>query len=447
MGPKELHLVETSRGPRTDKASHAHGTKAGPKATAPRRRRLTASSLTRLRSEAEPVDLTDPDCPGLQLHVAARLADGSEGARSWQYRFRWRGKRVRATLGQHPQTGIAAAHELVREARELLGKGIDPRKSGIVGRSRAPRAEPSSGGTAPYSIDALASEFMARFITPNRKNPAEVQRMLDKDVLSEWAGRDARTIKPRDVLELLDGIVDRGSAIMSNRVHSLLKQLFKYGVHRQIIEVSPVQLLYLPGGQEKPRSRSLNDLELAALLANIDDVMSRAPRTVATIRLMLYTACRRGEIGLARWSHFHLDGGAPTWRVPPELSKTGVEYVVPLVPEAVEELRKLKRTAGRSPWVFPNGAADKPADPKILTRSLARHLEALAAKKIKPFVLHDIRRTVRTGLAILKVAPHIAERCLNHAQPGIVATYDVYAYADEKRAALGQWAAHLEGLK
>ena len=124
MGLKALHLVSSGRS----------GTKTGPKARALRRRRLTATSLTSLRSEGEPFDLTDPECPGLQLHVAARLADGAEGTRSWQYRFRWRGKRVRATLGQYPETGIAAAHDLVRDARELLVKGIDPRKSGLDGK-------------------------------------------------------------------------------------------------------------------------------------------------------------------------------------------------------------------------------------------------------------------------------------------------------------------------
>jgi integrase len=66
----------------------------------------------------------------------------------------------------------------------------------------------------------------------------------------------------------------------------------------------------------------------------------------------------------------------------------------------------------------------------------------LAEKKIKPFTLHDFRRTVRTWAANLK-APHIAERVLYHAQPGIVAKYDVHAYLDEKREALEKWAAHL----
>lgn len=114
----------------------------------------------------------------------------------------------------------------------------------------------NGSAAAPYSIEALATEFMARFIMPTRKNPGEVHRTLKKDVFGPWRGRDARTIKSRDVLELLDGIVDRGSAVMANRVHSLLKQLFKYGVHRQLIETSPVQLLYAPGGAEKPRSRA-----------------------------------------------------------------------------------------------------------------------------------------------------------------------------------------------
>lgn len=446
MGPKSAGLVvfkdfgtKTSRLNRAERRFADKGARGNG-----RRRRLTATALASLRSEAEPFQLTDPDCPGLQLHVAARLADGTEGTRSWQWRFRWQGKRVRLTIGVFPETPIADAHALVRQARELLERGIDPRRAGLARRaSSSSTSTAASGGHAPYSVEYLVSEFLERFIRPNRKHPDEVQRMLEKDVLAVWRGRDARTIKPRDVLELLDGIVDRGSAVMANRVHSLVKQLFKYAVHRQIVEMSPVQLLYLPGGEEKPRSRALGDQELAALLANVDEIMKRAPRTVAAMKIILYTACRRSEIGLARWDHFQLDGDSPLWRVPPELSKTQTEYVIPLVPEAVTELRKLKREARRSPWVFPNGSADHAADPKILTRSLARHLKLLAKKGVKAFVLHDLRRTVRTGLARLKVPPHLAERVLNHAQPGIVAAYDVHAYLDEKRAALEQWAAHL----
>ena len=82
----------------------------------------------------------------------------------------------------------------------------------------------------------------------------------------------------------------------------------------------------------------------------------------------------------------------------------------------------------------------------ILTRSLARNLDRLRKHGIKPFTLHDLRRTVRTGLARLKVEPHIAQRVLNHAQRGVVRTYDLHQYEGEKRTALEKWAAHVRGL-
>ena len=82
-----------------------------------------------------------------------------------------------------------------------------------------------------------------------------------------------------------------------------------------------------------------------------------------------------------------------------------------------------------------------------MTRSIARHLETFAEHKVGAFTLHDLRRTVRTGLAKLGIRPDIAERCLNHAQPGIIATYDVHQYLEEKRNALTQWADHVQTLR
>jgi hypothetical protein len=108
----------------------------------------------------------------------------------------------------------------------------------------------------------MAHEFMELFVKPNRKDPDYVQGILNRDVLPEWKGRDARTIKPREVIELLDKIVARGSNIMANHVGHVLGQMFKYGIHRSIVDDSPVKLLVQPGGKEKPRDRALTDAEL-----------------------------------------------------------------------------------------------------------------------------------------------------------------------------------------
>jgi hypothetical protein len=59
------------------------------------------------------------------------------------------------------------------------------------------------------------------------------------------------------------------------------------------------------------------------------------------------------------------------------------------------------------------------------------------------WVLHDIRRTVRSGLAELHVLEEVAERILNHAKKGLAKVYDRHAYIEEMRAAMEEWAARV----
>ena len=88
----------------------------------------------------------------------------------------------------------------------------------------------------------------------------------------------------------------------------------------------------------------------------------------------------------------------------------------------------------------------EPLDPKQLTRGVAKCLKRFKGQGIAPFTLHDLRRTCRTGLSFLKVPAHIAERVLNHMQPGIAGDYDRYDYLEEKREALQKWSSHLKEL-
>ncbi len=400
--------------------------------------RLTATRVAALKAEDTARDISDPEMRGLVLRVSPT------GSKLWLFRYKHRGHANRISLGAHPGVTLHEARSRAKAHRDHLEQGIDP------ATARAPRRAPAvpveANGHKPYSIEFLASEFMQRHIRPNRKQPDYVQRLLDVDVVPTWKGRDARTIKAREVVELLDGITARGSKVMANRVAAVLGQMFRFGIHRSIVEDSPVKLLFLPGGKEKPRQRTLSDAELGALLATADDTFHRAPKTASAVRLFLWTAVRRSELALAHWSEFKLDDDEPTWTLPSARTKTEASLVIPLVPAAVTELKHLKRAAGRSRYVFPGASEEGPADPKLITRSLARHEDALKKLSIKAFTVHDLRRTARTGLGRLGVAPHIAERCLGHAQPGLITTYDTHDYITERREALMKWARHLEAL-
>ena len=155
------------------------------------------------------------------------------------------------------------------------------------------------------------------------------------------------------------------------------------------------------------------------------------------LMVLLLTLQRRSELGLAEWREFDFKGRI--WRVPDEHAKNARGHALPLTDTATEELLALKRLAGNSRYVLPNAHGLRAADPKLMTRSIARCETRFRKLGISAFTLHDLRRTGRTGLARLGVERDIAERILNHVQEKIVGTYDVYDYLNEKRNALESW--------
>lgn len=407
-----------------------------------RRRQGVPKSFTASRLAGLPAGrYKDPGQHSLYLLVREKL-DG-QFSRTWLHRVKLKGGDTYIQIGHFPATSLEQARHSIREQRELLSKGIDPRRA--APRRRELQATPSVSAASardPHSIEFLATEFMDRYVKPHRKRPEYVQAILDKDVLPLWKGRDARTIKPREVIELLDGIVERGSPVAANRTAAMLVQLFKFGIHRAIVDDSPVKLLMRPGGKEEPRERALSDAELRIFLER-PLACTRQRRLAHVVTLLLLTGQRRGELAQARWRD--IDFPARTWTIPAEHSKTGRENVVPLTDWAVELFESFKH-APSSPWVLPGTDATEHLDAKLLTRSLAKCMARFQKVGILAFTLHDLRRTCRTGLARLKVEPHIAERVLGHAQERIRATYDTHVYLDEKRAALELWSAHLATL-
>jgi hypothetical protein len=85
---------------------------------------------------------------------------------------------------------------------------------------------------------------------------------------------------------------------------------------------------------------------------------------------------------------------------------------------------------------------------------MLRTLKALARRNgddvkavtLAPFVLHDLRRTMRTGLSALPIADMVRELVIAHAKPGLHRVYDQHAYLDEKRHALQLWAQKLRSI-
>ena len=400
-----------------------------------RKTRFVANALGGL----PPGDHTDPAVLGLQLRVRAKT-DGH--SRTWLFRYKWRGEEwVRIAIGHFPTMSLAAARERALALRKALDDGIDPRRARPRRNSRSTTLPASTAQTKPgdhHTVAFLASEFTERYLRPNRKRPEKAEWLLRRDILREWKDRDARTITPREVVDLLDSIVDRGAPVLANRTARILGQMYRFGIQRRIVDSSPVILLTPPGGKEKARKRVLSDDELRTFLDD-PEACTRQEKLTHVIMILLLTGVRTGELAHASWTEF--DFKAKTWSVPDEHHKEDEGHIVPLTDPVIEHLTALRALARTAPWVFPTKRdPTKRASPQELGRRLARCMNSFKKAGIQKFNLHDLRRTCRTGLSRLGVLPHIAERILSHKQMGVEAVYDRWQYLPEKREALEKWA-------
>lgn len=170
------------------------------------------------------------------------------------------------------------------------------------------------------------------------------------DVLPRWHWRDGRTINSREVIELLDKFVERGSPVMANNLAQMLGHMFKFAIHRGTLENSPVQLLYRPGGKPRRRKRVFSEEELRSFVTNIDSICRTKKRKHALMVLLL-TMQRRGELARAEWKEFDFDNRR--WKIPASHSKNKREHAVPLTEWVIAELKALEVLANGSRFVLP----------------------------------------------------------------------------------------------
>jgi integrase len=307
-------------------------------------------------------------------------------------------------------------------------------------KDRVPRPDPGDRS----SVLFIAHEYIEKWFKAQGKNSKEACRMLRADVLPKWHWRDGRTITSREVIELLDKVVERGAPVMANNLAQMLGHMFKFAIHRGTLESSPVQLLYRPGGKPRRRKRVLSEEELRSFVTNIDSICRTKKRRHALMVLLL-TMQRRGELARAEWSEFDFDNRR--WKIPASHSKNKREHAVPLTRWAVDELKALKLLADGSRFVLPGKNPERHADPKLVTRSVKRLLPQFLAHHIHAFVPHDLRRTGRTTLGRLGVTPFIGERVINHSKDVLEDTYDLWDYFDEKRDALERFETYLLQLR
>ncbi|GJD51769.1 Prophage integrase IntS [Methylobacterium crusticola] len=391
---------------------------------------LTVPSVERLKPDpARRLEIPDAGMPSLYLIIHP------SGRKGWCIRYRFAGRTRKMVLGPYPALDLATARSRARDAIQVLALGRDPGAEKIATIKAARVQNPDR-----ELIYAVAEDFLDRHArTKNKASTAEqAARILRKEVVPVWGRRTVESITRRDVLDLLDGIMDRGTPSAANRTLATIRKFFNWCIERSIIATSPCTHVKTPG-QETARDRVLTDEELRLVWLAAEKIgWPFGP----LVKLLILTAQRRDEVaGIIRTE---IRESGTLWHLPATRAKNRTASVIPLSEPAQAILRELPRIKGD--YVLTT-TGDKPVSGySRAKRQIDAQIKLLNGADISHWTFHDLRRTAASGMARLGTDPHVVEAVLNHKSgtiSGVAAVYNRYAYLDEKRASLEAWASHI----
>jgi integrase len=391
------------------------------------------------------------------------------GAKSWAFRYeRSDGQRVKVTLGRAAGPGaltLQQARDAANDARRLRSTGGDPadqRRAEKRAEAARIEAEEKEARRRDDTVALVLDRYYRDKVNAMKSGP-ELKRLLTKE-LSPWAKRRVDDIDRTDAIKLIDAIKDRGAPVHANRVRAFTRTFFGWCVDKALIENNPFERTK-PVTVEVARDHVLSDDELRLVMLALDqmDWMWRA-----LYRLLILTGQRRDEVAGMVWTEVDLDKSL--WKLPAARAKNNREHIIPLPPAAVAILRDLPRvqiaatvngvekivdspfvltTTGKTPvsgFSKAKGHLDKAIAEVARKEAKKRDGDAV---EVAPWRIHDLRRTMASGMARLGVAVAVTEKVLNHVSgtfAGIVGVYQRHDFLAEKRHALNLWADHVASL-
>jgi integrase len=380
------------------------------------------------------------------------------GFKSWVLRFRRPNRKIaKIVLGPVTSMTLAEARQRAKvlNGERAAGKDIFADAKAAKHRRRVGILELEE-----RSFAAAAKAYIVEYAKPKTRSWKETATNLgltqdlelrQDGLAGRWSERNVKHITDDDLFAAIEearriaipgvSAKSRGSIseARAKKLHSSLTGLFTWLLRRRWITSNPTTTLSPPEKQSK-RQRVLTNLEIETFWEACGDGPRSASLTKSfgeVFRLLLITGARRDEIADLRWVEVSDDGSTLT--IPGSRTKNKLDFIIPLPPLARSIIQAQPRLG---PYVFSTTQGRRP----ISGWSKQKTRLNVAMWDLPDWVIHDLRRTCATGMASIKVPPHIIEACLNHVsgfRAGVAGNYNMFDYLDEKREALERWEHHL----
>ena len=394
-----------------------------------------------------------------------KLADGGglylrirpSGAKSWLFLFRLPNARQlhKMTLGSLDEFSLKEVRSKLLELRKLITDGFDPRKV---------RAAVKAENAEAITMQKLFDNWINFAKLNNNVSQAWGKRHENrwnlhlKDALGMLLIKD---INRAHLAAALDIMTKKGIKEETRKALTTFNLMMDYALARNFINQNPARILKpkdfaATANHHKKRVLTLQELHLLWLTldqalgnSEVANTTTMMITTIIAIKLLILTGARRGEVATMRWSELDLEH--KIWRLESTRTKNRQAHTIYLADLVVTLIKHLQPLTSNSVFVFDTGTGSKGhINQDSLTRAITRLRTNTVSNNIlselKPFTIHDLRRSAATGWGeYLKTNPHVIERMLNH-QPlnKLVATYQRATYSDEQKVAWTAWGKLIE---
>ena len=354
----------------------------------------------------------------LGVRVTKAAQTGSLAGKFYLAQYSLAGAKRRVPLGSCDAISLAVA----REATGDVAKGHDP----AADRKEAAQEAKRKAAHDALTLQALLEQWETLHLAERcERYRAEAVRAI-KIAFASSLKAPAADLSRSAVVRVLDGLARQGKQAMASRTAAYGRAAYHWAVKRGSLDLNPfANLTQAPLAR---RERVHSDDELRAIWRATD-----APGSFNSIvRMETLTGQRRDEVAGMRWDELTPD--LSVWTIPAARAKNGVAHIVPLSVQAQALLRAAPRIEGEG-LVFPGKRG--------VFSGWSKSKDRLDRQSgVSGWTLHDLRRTMATGLQRLGVRLEVTEAILNHvagSRAGIVGLYQRHNWADEKRVALSAW--------
>jgi integrase len=350
-----------------------------------------------------------------------RVAAGGKVNASWVVQYRVGHRQRRMTLD-----GRKSAKQARAEAEEIIAKVV---------LNQDPQGEKKQKLAADrHTFKALAEKYLADKKPEVRPRTfIEWKRYLQESYFKPLHNLPVDSILRKDVADRVLAIKHKNGQVAAARARSAISALFSWAMSAGLVENNPVIGSIKPEAPPE-RERTLSDPELLLLWRATEE----GTEFNRIVRLLITSGQRRSEVGGMCWSE--LDLARAEWVIPAERAKNGREHCVPLGSLALDVIRSVPEVVGKDTLFARSNRG---------FTSWAEHKRALDKRLGWPdsasWTLHDLRRTLSTGLNDLNVEPHIVEQLLNHRghKAGVKGVYNKSRYTAAVKNAVALWNNHI----